>query len=101
MIKKFAFAALLALSACATEAPAGPSDRHDWSCTGGAAFSVRFSATAARVFAGGQTYDLPQVASGSGTRYSNGSVDYNEHQGEATLVGAAGGPYTGCHQPAR
>jgi membrane-bound inhibitor of C-type lysozyme len=101
LVKKFlCCATLFVVSACVTPPPSGPSDRHDWSCGGGAAFSVRFSATAARIFAGGQIYDLPSVPAASGTRYSNGTVEYWEHQGEATLANAAGGPYAGCRQAA-
>lgn len=90
----FIAAALVALSACATGGPSGP--RTEWRCDGGAAFSVRFEGDEAHVFAGGQTYALPRVVSASGTRYSNGAVEYWEHQGEATLNGAAGGPYANC-----
>jgi membrane-bound inhibitor of C-type lysozyme len=90
-----AAAALLSLAACASTA-GGP--RAEWRCDGGAAFSVRFEGDGANVFAGGQVYDLPQVQSASGTRYSNGAVEYWEHQGEATLGGAAGGPYTNCRR---
>lgn len=95
-MKKLALGvALLALTACAsTERAGGP--RTDWRCTGGAAFSVRFDGDAAEVFAGGQLYNLPVAQSGSGARYSNGAVEYREHQGEATLNGAVGGPYTNC-----
>lgn len=89
-------AALLALSACATPPPAGP--RADWGCDRGAAFSVRFEGGAAQVFAGGQLYNLPAAQSGSGTLYSNGTVEYREHQGQATLTNAAGGPYTNCRR---
>jgi membrane-bound inhibitor of C-type lysozyme len=89
-------AALLALTACASTPPAGP--RTDWSCDRGAAFSVRFNGGAAEVFAGGQLYNLPVAQSGSGARYSNGSVEYWEHQGQATLNGAVGGPYTNCRR---
>jgi membrane-bound inhibitor of C-type lysozyme len=52
----------------------------------------------AEVFAGGQTYSLPGVPAGSGTRYTNGTVEYWEHGSEAMLNGAAGGPYTNCHR---
>lgn len=89
-------AALLALAACASGATGGP--RTDWRCNGGAAFSVRFDSNSAEVFAGGQLYNLPVAQSGSGARYSNGSVEYWEHQGEATLNGAVGGPYTNCRR---
>ena len=67
--------------------------------SGGAAFSARINAQgAAEVFAGGQVYTLPGVVAGSGTRYTNGAVEYWEHGGEATLNGAQGGPYTGCRR---
>jgi membrane-bound inhibitor of C-type lysozyme len=52
----------------------------------------------AQVFAGGQVYDLPGVVAGSGTRYTNGAVEYWEHGNEAMLNGAAGGPYNNCHR---
>jgi membrane-bound inhibitor of C-type lysozyme len=52
----------------------------------------------ANVFAGGQTYTLPGVPTGSGTRYTNGAVEYWEHGDEAMLNGAQGGPYTNCRR---
>jgi membrane-bound inhibitor of C-type lysozyme len=91
-------AALAALSACVSH-DFGAGRRYDWRCDGGAAFSLRYNNLgAAEVFAGGQTYNLPQAESGSGTRYSNGSVEYGEHQGRATLTGAHGGPYENCRR---
>lgn len=100
-MKKLAvLAALALLAACATGGgPGGP--RTDWRCDGSAAFSARVStsgAGAAEVFAGGQVYRLPRVAGASGLRYSNGSVEYWERGGGATLTGAAGGPYNNCHR---
>lgn len=97
-MKTFALAAaLLALAACGTTSPqSGP--RTDWRCDGGAAFSIRFQGESAEVFAGGQIYTLPVAQSGSGSRYSNGAVEYREHQGEAMLNGARGGPYTNCRR---
>ncbi|QGZ96708.1 MliC family protein [Terricaulis silvestris] len=93
-----AAAAVLSLAACASGgAPGGP--RVDWDCDGAAAFSARINNNgAAEVFAGGQVYVLPGVAAGSGTRYTNGSVEYWEHGGEATLNGAHGGPYNNCRR---
>lgn len=88
------FAAVLALAACGTTQTGG--SRVEWRCDGGAAFSVRFSDSAAEVFAGGQLYTLAAAQSASGARYSNGTVEYWEHQGQAQLNGAAGGPYTNC-----
>lgn len=98
MKKLLILAAALALAACGTTATNTGGPRADWRCDGGAAFSVRFSESAAEVFAGGQVYTLAAAQSGSGTRYSNGTVEYWEHQGEARLNGAHGGPYTGCRR---
>lgn len=91
-----AASALVSLAACAS---ALGDPRVDWRCDGGAAFSMRLdSEGAANVFAGGRTYTLPGVAAGSGTRYTDGAVEYWEHGNEATLNGAAGGPYTNCRR---
>ena len=88
--------ALVLLAACTT---GGASGRIDWRCDNGAAFSARLtSAGHAEVFAGGHTYDLPGVPAGSGTRYTDGAVEYWEHGGEAMLNGAAGGPYANCRR---
>lgn len=73
-------------------------NRIDWKCDNNAAFSVRFTTEAAQVFAGGQTYTLPHAQSGSGARYTNGTVEYWEHAGSAQLGGAPGGPYNNCHR---
>jgi membrane-bound inhibitor of C-type lysozyme len=88
-----ALAAFVALAACSTM-HGGP--RTDWRCDGGAAFSTRSSSRSAEVFAGGQVYTLRNVESASGARFSDGNVEFWEHQGEATLTGAPGGPYTNC-----
>jgi membrane-bound inhibitor of C-type lysozyme len=96
MKKLLALAAFAALAACGTTQSA--SGRTDWSCDGGAAFSVRFSGETAEVFAGGQLYRLPASVSGSGARYSGNGVEFWEHQGTATLNGARGGPYTNCRR---
>lgn len=96
-IAAIAVLALLAACATGTAGPAGP--RMDWRCDGGAAFSARISSRGtAEVFAGGQTYSLPHVPGASGARYSNGSVEYWERGGEATLSGARGGPYNNCRR---
>lgn len=90
-------AAILALSACTTVGTIG--NRMDWRCAGGAAFSARIKTNdTAEVFAGGQVYNLPHVQAASGARYSNGSVEYWERGGEATLTGAQGGPYNNCRR---
>jgi membrane-bound inhibitor of C-type lysozyme len=69
-----------------------------WTCDGGAAFSVRLNDRGAEVFAGGQTYALPAVQSADGNRYSNGAVEYWEKGDAAMLSGARGGPYGNCHR---
>ena len=98
MDKMLMAAALLALGACTTsDAPTGPSTL--WRCYGGAAFSARMTTNGnAEVLAGGQVYHLPGVIAGSGTRYTNGPVEYWEHGDEAMLNGAGGGPYTNCRR---
>lgn len=97
MKKLLLAAALLSAAACGTTQTGGP--RVDWRCDGGAAFSMRLNdAGAAEVFAGGQLYTLPGVAAGSGTRYTNGNVEYWERGGEAMLNGAQGGPYNNCRR---
>lgn len=97
-----ALAALALLAACATTSGGSPSGPFtQWRCEGGAAFSVRISTDgegSAEVFAGGQTYRLPRIAGGSGLRYSNGSVEYRESGGQATVGGARGGPYNNCRR---
>jgi membrane-bound inhibitor of C-type lysozyme len=96
MLRTIAVAALLC--GCATSGPVGYGRQIQWVCDGGGAFSMHLTdAGNAEVFAGGQTYSLPGLPAGSGTRYSNGSVEYWEHSGEAMLNGAVGGPYAHCH----
>jgi membrane-bound inhibitor of C-type lysozyme len=97
MNKILIVAALLALSACAAagDAPTGPSLA--WRCDDGASFSARMTTNGnAEVLAGGQTYRLPGVVAGSGTRYTDGRVEYWQHGDEAMLNGAEGGPYNNC-----
>ncbi len=73
-----------------------------YSCDNGVTFSVAFETqtSCAVVNAGGQTYRLGSAISGSGARYSDAHTMYWDHQGEATLEGAAGGPYENCKAPA-
>jgi membrane-bound inhibitor of C-type lysozyme len=96
---------VLALAGCAAHAPPAPAAPvFHWRCDGGASFTVRYVQGAdplagqAIVEAGGQTYTLPLAPSGSGARYATDTVEYWEHQGEAMLNGAAGGPYAHCTQ---
>ena len=92
-------ACFAALAACSTPSGGAASSQTQWRCDNGAAFSMRLTNEGnAEVFAGGQTYSLPGVVAGSGTRYTNGTVEYWEHGNEAMLNGAAGGPYTNCHR---
>ena len=101
MNKLLIAAAALALSACATDdAATGPSIT--WRCDAGATFSARMTAGGnAEVIAGGQTYHLPGVPAGSGTRYTNGPVEYWQHGDEAMLNGASGAPYANCRDAGR
>jgi len=88
-----------ALAACSTPSGGAASGQIQWRCDSGAAFSMHLTNEGnAEVFAGGQTYSLPGVPAGSGTRYTNGAVEYWEHGGQAMLNGAAGGPYTNCRR---
>src|SRR5690349_979196 len=56
-------------------------------CPGGKTFSVSYDEgfTLATVKAGAATYKLPSVISGSGARYSDGKVEFWEHQTHAML----------------
>ena len=99
MKKHLALAALFALGACTTMGQGGNGAQIQWRCDNGAAFSMHLNAQgAAEVFAGGRTYTLPGVPAGSGTRYTDGTVEYWEHGNEAMLNGAAGGPYANCRR---
>lgn len=73
----------------------------EFSCSDNVSFTVAYEEDTgcAVVNAGGETYRLGSAISGSGARYSNGATQFWEHQGEATLEGAAGGPYTECKAP--
>jgi len=68
-----------------------------WRCAGGSSFAVYYDKDgSAVVTAASQKYVLPRAISGSGARYADGEVEFWEHQGKATLSGAAGGPYREC-----
>ncbi len=85
------FAALLALTACAS------TPELSWQCAGGPSFRLHYDKRGqAIVSADDHVYVLPSAPSASGARYSDGIVEYWEHQGEATLTGIADGPYREC-----
>ena len=58
-------------------------NRIDWRCDGDAAFSVRFTSRSRTSVRRRPNLPLPHAQSGSGARYTNGSVEYWEHGGEA------------------
>lgn len=87
------------LLACSSPQQAEASDPDaTYVCAGGRTFSVTYDEgyTVATVRANGATYKLPAVISGSGARYSDGKVEFWEHQGEAMLNGAPGGDTDSC-----
>ena len=74
-----------------------------FACEGGVLFSVQYSGAdrgRAHLATDTDQYELRRVRSASGARYSDGGVEFWEHQGRATLRGAGGGPFTGCRIPA-
>lgn len=91
-------AAACALGACAVNQQSlAEGERFNWACDGGKAFSLRYAAGNAEVYASGQTYNLPPVAGQPG-QYSNGAVTYVEQGGGALLNGAYNGPFERCHR---
>jgi membrane-bound inhibitor of C-type lysozyme len=73
-----------------------------WRCSNASSFAVYFDAKGAAVISAAyQKYVLPRARSASGARYAEGDVEFWEHQGKATLLGAAGGPYRDCVPDAR
>ena len=103
---KAAFAGLMSLGllACSpqaqkpADAPAAEARVFTFACANGQSFTVTYDEgfTVATVKAAGQTYKVPAAISASGSRYTDGKVEFWEHQGEALLTGAAGGPYEAC-----
>ena len=89
----------LALLACSPQAQTSQTDKTvTFACANGKSFTVTYDEgdKAAVVKAGAETYRLPVAVSGSGARYSDGKVEFWEHQGEAMLNGASDGPYESC-----
>jgi len=91
---KPAEAAALPADAAATDA----AEVFTYACPGGKTFSVSYDEgfTTATVKSGADTWKLPAVISGSGARYSDGKVEFWEHQGEAMLNGTPGGDSGSC-----
>ena len=96
MSRRFiALAAMLALAACANSAQSlAEGERMNWSCAGDKGFSLRYAAGGAEIYASGQTYTLPRAS--EPRRYSNGTVDYVEGPGGASLTGVHNGPFENC-----
>lgn len=94
--------AALSLAGCAVLEDLGGggealTDAMVWRCEGGASFRTQILGNeSARVAVDGRTYTLPRT--GPGARFSGGGVTYVERAGQATLEGAAGGPYRNCRR---
>jgi len=97
-MKRMLIAAALALGACANSSQSlAEGERYNWRCNDDKAFSLRYAAGAAEVYASGQTYNLPPVSGQTG-QYSNGTVSFVEQGGGAFLSGAYNGPFENCHR---
>lgn len=91
--------ALLALAGCASVAPQDATDApQTYACVGGKSFTAAYDLAGdkALVTAGGRTYSLPHVRSGSGAKYARDGVELFSKGDTAMLDGAAGGPYRDC-----
>ena len=95
-MRRLALLAALAVSACAMPPPTD--EQWVWLCPGGASFSVRFDDgyTAAFVSANGRDYRLPAKYAASGSRYTDGVVEFWEHSRGALLHGLSGGDLSDC-----
>lgn len=93
---------VLALSACASAPPPIAADATDtaqtYVCAGGKSFTAAYDLRGERatVSAGGRSYSLRHVPSGSGAKYARDGVELHAKGTEAMLVGAAGSPYRDC-----
>jgi membrane-bound inhibitor of C-type lysozyme len=69
-------------------------------CPGGKTFSASFDEgfTMATVKAGAATYKLPAAISASGSRYTDGKIEFWEKGGEAMLNGTPEGDSGSCPQ---
>jgi membrane-bound inhibitor of C-type lysozyme len=91
--------ALLALAGCASVAPQDATDApQTYACAGGKSFTAAYDLAGDKVSvnAGGRTYSLPHVSSGSGAKYAGGGVALFSKGDMAMLDGAAGAPYRNC-----
>jgi len=77
-----------------------PAEVFTFVCPGGRTFSASFDEgfTMATVKAAAATYKLPAVISASGSRYSDGKIEFWEKGGEAMLNGTAEGDSGSCPQ---
>ena len=94
-----ALVGLLALGGCASVMPQDATDAPmAYACAGGKRFTAAYDLKGdkARVTAGGTSYSLPHLRSGSGARYARAGVELATKGDEALLDGAAGGPYRDC-----
>ena len=98
----FATMLVLALSACASAPRPVAADATDaaqtYACAGGKSFTAAYDLKGDRasISAGGRTYSLRHVPSGSGVKYAKDGVELHAKGTEAMLVGAAGSPYRDC-----
>lgn len=110
-MRAIAFTALLLLAACgqsatapassttATPALAPAPERVTWTCPGGGSFIVVMDSPVPdeiQLEIGAGIHQLPRAISASGTRYSDGTVEFWEHQGTAAVEGVPGPPYQNC-----
>lgn len=91
-----------ALLGCAPQDKLAATDAEvfTFACANGKTFSVTYDEgfTVATVKSDGQTYKLPTVIAASGSRYSDGRIEYWEHHGEALLHGTPAGELSSCPQ---
>ena len=92
----------VALLACSPQDKPAAADAEvfTFACANGKTFSVTYDEgfTVATVKSDGQTYKLPAVIAASGSRYSDGKIEYWEHHGEALLHGTPAGELNSCPQ---
>ena len=93
---------VLALSACASSPFPTAADATDaaqtYACAGGKRFTAAYhlKGDCVSVGAGGRSYSLRHVPSGSGVKYARDGVELHAKGTEATLDGALGSPYRDC-----